>query len=190
MSIAHPQPRGSVVHRVALWLSFAFAVGLGVNVGGALLATTAIFPVWSASPEAAAAWTGAVDETRFFVAVSPLVMILAAATLLASWRAAPEARPWMRVAAVLYILFFVGTLAYFVPGQIAMKGETGALLPPGELGSLLQRWVALNWVRQAVGLVAFTSAIHALGLAYAGAARIRETARTVDDDAVRQPVPV
>jgi hypothetical protein len=190
MSDAHLQPRDSAVHPVVLWLSFAFAVGLGVNVGGALLATTVIFPAWSASPEAAAAWTGAVDETRFFVAVSPLVLILAVATLLASWRAAPEARPWMRVAAVLYILFFVATLAYFVPGQLAMKGEAGPLLPPGDLGSMLQRWVTLNWVRQAVGLVAFASAVHALGLAYAGAARSRETARRADDAVVRQPAPV
>jgi hypothetical protein len=190
MSDPHPRARGSAVQRVALWLSFAFAVGLGVNVGGALLATTAIFPAWSASPQAAVAWTGAVDETRFFVAVSPLVMVLAVATLLASWRAAPEARRWMRVAAVLYILFFVATLAYFVPGQLAMKGEAGALLPPADLGSMLQRWVALNWVRQAVGLVAFASSVHALGLAYAGAARSRETARTIDDAIVRHPAPV
>ena len=145
---------------------FAFAAVVGINVGGALLASVVIFPVWSVSPEAAAAWNGAVDEARFFVVVSPLALLLAVVTAIVSWRAEPPLRKWMRLSAVLFIAFFVVTMAYFVPGQARMKGEAGAVLPQAELAAQLRTWVTLNWGRQALGVIAFGAALHAAGLSY------------------------
>jgi hypothetical protein len=150
----------------ARWLLLAFAGLLGLNIGAALFATVVIFPVWSASPEAAVAWERTVDEARFFGVVSPLVLVLAIATLVASRWMDRSIRGWMRAAAVLYLLFFAATLAYFVPGQATLQGGVAALRPPQELSASLQQWVMLNWVRQGVGLLAFGSALHALGLAY------------------------
>jgi hypothetical protein len=148
------------------WLLLAFAGFLGLNIGAALLATVVIFPVWSASPEAAVEWQRVVDEARFFVVVSPLVLVLAVATLVASWWVDREVRLWMRIAAASYLVFFAATMAYFVPGQAALQGEAAALLRRQELSASLQRWVALNWVRQVAGLLALGSALHALGLSY------------------------
>jgi hypothetical protein len=150
----------------ARWLLLAFAGFLGLNVGAGLLASVVIFPVWSASPEAAAAWQRAVDEARFFIVVSPLVLVLAVASLVASWWVDRDVRLWMRTAAVLYLVFFAATMVYFVPGQAALQGDTAAFLPAQELSASLQRWITLNWVRQVVGLLAFGSALHALGLSY------------------------
>jgi hypothetical protein len=150
----------------ARWLLLAFAGFLGLNIGAALFATAVIFPVWSASPEAAVNWQRVVDEARFFVVVSPLVLALAVAVLVASVWAGREVRFWMRAAAVLYLIFFVATVSYFVPGQAALQGDPAALLPAQELSGSLQRWVALNWVRQVVGLLAFGFALHVLGLSY------------------------
>jgi hypothetical protein len=104
----------------------------------------------------------------FFVVISPLALVLAVATLLVSGRVDRTLRFWVRTAATLYLVFFVATLVYFVPGQAALQGDAAALLPPEELGASLRRWVALNWVRQAVGLLTFGAALHALGLSYAG----------------------
>jgi hypothetical protein len=148
------------------WLMLAFAGLLGLNIGAALFATVVIFPVWSASPEAAVEWQRVVDEARFFVVVSPLVLVLAVATLVASWWVDSEVRSWMRIAAASYLVFFAVTMAYFLPGQAALQGEAAALLPRQELSASLQRWVALNWVRQVAGLLALGSALHALGLSY------------------------
>jgi hypothetical protein len=151
----------------ARWLLLAFAGFLGLNIGAALFATVVIFPVWSASPEAAAAWQRVVDEARFFIVVSPLVLVLAVASLVASGWVERGVRLWMRIAAVLYLVFFAATMIYFVPAQAALHGDTAAFLPAQELSASLQRWVTLNWVRQLVGLLAFGSALHALGLSYA-----------------------
>jgi hypothetical protein len=148
------------------WVFLAFTGLLGLNVGAALFASVVIFPLWSGSPEAAVAWERTVDEARFFGVVSPLVLVLATATLIVSRWLEPGARRWMRAAAVLYLLFFAATLAYFVPGQAALQGEAAALRPPQELSASLKEWVMSNWGRQFVGLLAFGSALHALGLSY------------------------
>ena len=148
------------------WLLFAFTLLMGIGVGGALLTTVVIFPAWTASPEAATSWPNTVNEGLFFVVVSPLLFLLSLATLIASWRVTPPLSKWMRIATILYILIFVATMLYFVPGQLAMKGEAGARIPAAELSSMLQRWVALNWIRQGVGVLAFGAALHALGISY------------------------
>lgn len=156
------------------WLLFAFTMLMGICVGGALLTTVVIFPAWSASPEAAAGWRNVVNEGLFFVVASPSLFLLSLATLIASWWAAPPPlRKRMRIATILYIAIFIVTMLYFVPGQVAMKGEAGARMPAAELGSMLRQWVTLNWVRQGVGVLAFGAALHALGLSY-GMARGRE----------------
>ena len=120
------------VHQGAMhWLLFAYTFVLAVNVGGALLATAVIFPVWSASPATAKAWTGVVNEAPFFVVVSPIVLLLAIATLIMSGRAPKQRRAWIRVSTGLYLVFFVATLTYFVPGQAALHGTTGVQLAKG-----------------------------------------------------------
>jgi hypothetical protein len=149
------------------WVFMAFTFALAVNIGAALLASTVIFPVWSASPAAARAWTGEVNEAAFFMRVSPAVLLLAVASLLMSRRVPVESRRWIRMSAGLYLLFFAATLAYFVPGQEALHGAGGASIADAELSSRLQTWVALNWVRQAVGAFALGAALYALTLSHA-----------------------
>jgi hypothetical protein len=156
---------------LARWTAFAFAFAVGINIGGALLATVVIFPVWSHSQAAAMAWEGRVDEASFFVVVAPIAMLLAVASFAASWRASPAARRWMRIAPLFYAAFFIITITYFVPEQLAMKGEAGARLPSMELAGRLERWVILNWVRQVFGVTVFLAALHALGLTYCGVMR-------------------
>ncbi len=160
-SLPNAQPRPLV-----RWLLFAFTLLMGIGVGGAILTTVVIFPAWTASPEAATSWPDTVNEGLFFVFVSPLLFLLSLATLIASWRVAPPLRKWIRIATIIYILIFIVTMLYFVPGQLAMKGAAGARIPAAELGSMLRRWVALNWVRQGAGVLAFGAALHALGLSY------------------------
>ncbi len=70
-----------------------------------------------------------------------------------------------------YILAFVVTLAYFVPLQDMVKGEAGAKIPVAELRSMLSQFMTFNYIRQAIGLLAFGAALHALGLSYRMAGR-------------------
>jgi hypothetical protein len=147
-------------------LLFAYAALVGINVGGALLASAVVFPAWSASPEAAMAWARPVDEARFFAVVSPVVLLLAVSVLVTAQFRGTALRRWMRWAGALYVLFFVITVGYFVPGQAALQGEAAAALAAPELAVALERWVRFNWLRQALGLATFGVALHTLGTAY------------------------
>ncbi len=55
--------------------------------GAGAFVTTVIFPLWTASPEAAVGWTPNtpyyVEEGRFFILASPLLLLLAVVTLIA-----------------------------------------------------------------------------------------------------------
>jgi uncharacterized membrane protein len=112
-----------------------------------------------------------VNEAAFFMRVSPVVLVLAVVSLVMSPRAPVESRRWIRLSAGLYLLFFAATLAYFVPGQEALRGAGGASIADADLESRLQTWVALNWVRQAVGVFTLAAALHALTLSHAHSPR-------------------
>ena len=151
-------------------LLFAFAALMGIEFGAGMFVTAVIFPLWTASPEAAIGWTANrpyyVEEGVFFIVISPTLFLLSIITLIAGWRAAPPLRFWLRIATISFIILFVATLAYFVPLQDMVKGEAGTKVSTAELGLMLKRFVALNYIRQAIGLFAFGSALHALGLSY------------------------
>lgn len=152
------------------WLLFAFTALMAIQLGAGAFVTAVIFPLWTASPEAAIGWTANtpyyVNEGVFFMIADPLLFLLAIVTLIAGWRAAPPLRLWLRIAAISYILIFIVTLAYFVPVQDMMKGEAGTKVATAELSSMLQRFVALNYIREAIGLLVFGAALHTLGLSY------------------------
>lgn len=156
-------------------LLLCFTALMGIEVGAGAFVTFVIFPLWTASPGAAIGWTGDmpyyVEEGRFFIFASPLLFLLSVATLIASWHVEPHVRTWLRIATVSFIIIFVVTLAYFVPAQNLMKGQAGTKIPAAELGSMLRRFVTLNWVRQASGLLAFGAALHAFALSYRAAGR-------------------
>jgi hypothetical protein len=161
------QEAGMAMSRIARqWLLFLYAAFLGFNVGGGLLASAVIFPTWAASREAAIGWERVVDEAGYFVVISPVVLLLAIASLAAAFRAGPELRRSSTASAALYVLFLAATLAYFVPGQAALQGPAAAAIPPAEHAELMDRWLQLNWIRQGTGVLSFVLALHALGLSY------------------------
>lgn len=152
------------------WLLFAFTALMGIELGAGAFVTAVICPLWTASPQAALGWTANtpyyVEEGVFFILVSPLLLLLSIVTLIAGRRAAPPLRLWLRIATISYMLIFIVTLAYFVPLQDMVKGEAGTKISMAELSSMLQRFAALNYLRQAIGLLTFGAALHALGLSY------------------------
>jgi hypothetical protein len=157
-------------HRFLRALLFAFAALTGIEMGAGAFVTSVIFPLWTASPQAAIGWTTStpyyVEEGVFFIIASPLLFLLSIVTLVAGWRAIPPLRLWLRIATIAYILVFIMTLAYFVPLQDMVKGEAGTKIPAAELSSMLRRFVTFNYIRQAIGLLTFGAALHALGLSY------------------------
>jgi hypothetical protein len=158
---------------MAHYTLFAYVVVLGMETGAGLFTSLVVFPVWTASPEVVVGWKPSnpyfMEEGNFFMFISPTTTLLAIAVLILSRRLPPNVRPWARWSAVTFIVVAVVTAAYFVPVQFRMHGDAGAQLPRAELAAMLQRFVALNWVRQMSLVGAVVAAVHALGLSYRSA---------------------
>jgi Domain of unknown function (DUF1772) len=153
------------------WILFAYVVAVGLETGAGLFTSVVVFPVWTASPEVVITWRPSMpyymQEGDFFMFSSSTTMILALAVLiLYARRRAGRPRPWALGSAVTFLVVAAVTAAYFLPEQDRVHGDVGAGLPRAELAAMLERFVELNWIRQALLVAAFLAAVHALGLSY------------------------
>jgi hypothetical protein len=163
-------PGSRSLRPLQFWLLAAYTALLGIETGGGLFTTAAVFKVWAGSAAGAIGWDAGnpfyIEEGDFFMFTSPTLGILALATLIAGWRSAPPVRTWLRASTLVFIIVFVWTMAYFVPVQDALKGQAGAKLPVAQLEAMLWNFTWLNYVRQVMLVATFGSALHAFGLAY------------------------
>jgi hypothetical protein len=152
------------------WLVFTFTGLMGIETGAGLFTTKVVFPLWASSPEAAIGWLPSsryyLEEGDFFMFVSPTLLLVSIATLIAGWRAALPLRRWLRIATIVFIAIDIWTMAYFIPFQGWVKGEAGTKYATAQLASMLTTFVYLNYVRQVLLVLTLGVALHALGLLY------------------------
>jgi hypothetical protein len=161
---------------------FAYVVAMGLQAGAGVFVSAVVFPVWAASPEAVMGWKPTmpyfIEEGRFFMFASPLVTLLALILVIANRRFPAGVRGWILYSAVTLLVMSLWTMAYFLPEQGRVHGAAGARLPSQELAAALERFLTLNWIRQAFLLSAFVAAVHALGLCYRAPAPAASRQRT------------
>lgn len=166
------------VSSLVKWLLFIYAFVLGIYLGGAIFETVVIMPMWTASAAAARYFNqnplSVFNTGNFFFVVAPLSTLLSIVTLIAGWRAPRPVRFWLRLAIIPFLIVFLATAFYFVPEQVAIKGETAQNLSDAELTARAHRWVSLNWIRFGLAFPTWVMTLHALGLAY------RQSAKTSD----------
>jgi hypothetical protein len=152
------------------WILFAFVVAIGIETGAGLFTSVVVFPTWAASPEVVIGWKPTMpyfmEEGWFFQFSSSITTLLALVVGAMYKRFPANVRRWVLGSAAIFFLMAVATMVYYVPEQFRMHGDAGARLPREELAMMLDRFIALNWIRQVALVVAFTFAIHALGLMY------------------------
>lgn len=170
MTSDSPEVRWNSRDKISRWLLMALCLVLGIESGAGLLEAIVIVPLWSASAEAARGWSDGAkyiaEGGRFFGIFSPLLLLLTLATLIGGWRSPQPLRRWLFISAAIVLALMAATFVYYLPGQIAMKGATPVAVSDANLEAKARLWVILNWVRQLAGVVAFGSALHAVGLSY------------------------
>jgi hypothetical protein len=156
--------------RMRHWILFVYVVALGIQTGAGLFTSVVVYRVWAASPEVVIGWKPTMpyfmEEGWFFMFASPTTTLLALVVAATMWRAKVPSRPWALGSALAFIVVAAVTGAYFLPIQDEVHGDAGAALPREELAGMLEQFVALNWIRQAILVSAFIAAIHGLGLSY------------------------
>ncbi|HEX2444774.1 MAG TPA: hypothetical protein VHJ77_12575 [Vicinamibacterales bacterium] len=147
---------------VLLWL---FVLNLGVAFGAGLYEHRIVLPTWLiTSPDGSLHWNAEaalLDATgvRFwaFVTTGPLTLLVLA-NLWAAWRAAAPLRRWWMSAALLALLDRLLTFAYFIPTMIGLMQTPDS----AEAVARATQWSTLNYVRHALVLAAWISALKAL----------------------------
>ena len=159
------------IAQVFLWL---FVIALGIEIGAGLYETRVVLPLWtSAPPESVTAYHQhnvtnpqfALNAGgRFWMFATPLVGLLALATLLSGLRTRPQHRQWRIAGTVLALVVVLSTFGWFVPNIIRLHGNDVMAMSAGEVTSLTRWWVNLNWVRVIFYLAGWLSALRALSI--------------------------
>jgi Domain of unknown function (DUF1772) len=151
-----------------------FVIILGITVGGGLYETLVIMPVWTHSPpDSVLAYYHqnlahpqfAINQGgQFWIYVTPLLGLLAVATLVTGLRTGAVHQRWRIVAAALTLVVVVFTFTWFVPNILVLMGEGVTRLDREAVTSLTNWWVRLNWVRVVFYVTAWLAALRALTL--------------------------
>jgi hypothetical protein len=146
---------------VLLWL---FIINLGVAFGAGVYEHRIVVPRWITSNGPEVHWNAEAvrrDDTGLkfwaYVTTGPLTL-LTLANLFAAWTATGPARGWWLAAALLVLADRVVTFSYFIP---TMVGLMNAADSPASV-AIASRWSALNYVRHALVLGGWLTALKAL----------------------------
>jgi hypothetical protein len=154
------------VNAVLLWM---FIVNLGIAFGAGLYEHRIVVPRWlTKSPDGETHWRADAvrrDDTgrRFwaFVTTMPLTL-LTLANLFAASRASGDLRTWWLAAGFAALADRVFTFAYFIPTMIRLMNA------PDSSASVAtaSRWSHLNYLRQALVLIAWVAALKTFAIFY------------------------
>lgn len=156
----------TLIAEVLLWL---FVINLGIAYGAGLYEKRIVLPMWfSKSP--GAGWlvnAEAMRQTdtglRFwaFATTVPLTL-LTIANLVMALQSQDTRHEWWVAASALSLVERIGTLAFFIPTAIKLMRAEG--LPAGAASVLAGRWIHLNYVRDALSLLAWLAALRTLSV--------------------------
>jgi hypothetical protein len=152
------------ISRILLWL---FTINLGIAFGAGLYEHRIVVPRWiSSSSEYGTHWNAEAarrDDTglRFwaFVTTVPLTL-LTLANLFAAWRASGAVRGWWLAAGLAALADRTFTFSYFIPTMVRLMGATDS----SESVTIATRWWNLNYLRLAIGLVAWLATLRTFAL--------------------------
>lgn len=94
-----------------------------------------------------------------FVTTIPLTL-LTIANLIMAWQSQQPGRDWWIAAALLTVFERVATFAFFIPTII--KLQRAESLPASETHNVVTTWLRLNYIRNAITLIACFCALIAL----------------------------
>jgi hypothetical protein len=157
--------------QITLWF---FVIFLSIEVGAGLYETRVIVPRWSASPpESVWTWAdlratnaqAAIDPgTRFWVYVAPATGLSALLAFAFSFATKGAHRTWRLIGTILALVVVAATFIYFVPNIRLLLGPNSHNIDGEKVKALMDQWVMGNYVRAAVGIVAWLAALRAFSL--------------------------
>jgi hypothetical protein len=162
----------TTVRAVLLWL---FVINLGIASGAGLYEQRIVTPDWVSHDDGRTHWNAEAarrDDTglRFwaYVTTGPLTL-LTLASLVVAWKTSGPERGWWLTAALIVFADRLLTFSYFIPTMVGLMNAPDS---PAS-ASAATRWMTLNYLRHALVLAGWLSALKAFSLLYRGAADSR-----------------
>jgi hypothetical protein len=149
-----------------LWL---LVINLGIAFGAGLYESRIVFNNWlTSSTDSALHWNADAaqqDDTglRFWVFVTTVPLtLLTLANLAAAWRAIGTLRGWWLAASLAAMADRVFTFSYFIPTMVGLMQAPDS----AQAVATAMQWGNLNYLRHAMVLTAWLSALRAFSLLY------------------------
>lgn len=158
-----------MMSHIAEMLLALFILNLGVVFGAGLYEAKVILPLWfpKSSHSGYRVDTKAMHETdsgrKFwaFVSTGPLTL-LTVANLVLAWQSEQPGHTWWLAAALITLLERIGTFSFFIPTIIRL--QTADRLTSPQVSRLIGRWIGVNYIRNALTLLAWGAALMAFSL--------------------------
>ena len=162
--------------RLFLWIS---VIAWGILLGGKLFDLRVLVGAWSASPPESLSllpygprWP--VDTGEYFFPSSVALLICSFGALLAGWATPLRYRIWLALPPLMMLATLVFTILWFWPQNAALwavaQGAPAAETDPAIVGEMVQRWVAYDWLRVAMGFIGLVAAVKAISVPFPGLA--------------------
>ena len=147
-------------------LLFLFVINLGVSFGAGLYETRIVLPLWfpktaSLGYQVNAEAMQTIDTGRrfwAFVTTIPLTL-LTIANLILAWQSDHPAHNWWLTSAFIVLVERLSTFTFFIPTVI--KLQKASQLSASQVARSVSLWIKLNYVRNALILVAWLLSMRA-----------------------------
>jgi hypothetical protein len=171
--------------RLFLWIS---VIAWGILLGGKLFDLRVLVGAWSASPPESLSllpygprWP--VDTGEYFFPSSVALLVCSFGALIAGWKTPLRYRAWLTLPPFMMLATLVFTILWFWPQNAALwavaQGAPTAETDPSIVREMVQRWVAYDWLRVAMGFIGLIAAVKAISVPF--------PALPNSDDHLRQP---
>jgi uncharacterized membrane protein len=154
------------VNLVANGVSWLLVIAFALVLGGQLLDTVVLVPIWaSAPPQSLSEWMkspAAARVPRFFARLLPVLLAVSVLGLAVALVLGLGDRRALALAGLCGILHMALIFVFFIPTNRALGFLPGAAADPSRWGELIQKWLFWNRVRiclDTVGLIAAVLAV-------------------------------
>jgi len=157
--------------QITLWF---FVIFLSIEVGAGLYETRVVVPRWSVSPpESVWEWADlratnaqvAIDPgKRFWIYIAPAIGLSGLLAFAFSFVTKGAHRKWRLIGTILALVVVAATSIYFVPSIRLLLGSDSHNIDGARVKTLANQWVVWNYVRAAIGVVAWLAVLRAFSL--------------------------
>jgi hypothetical protein len=163
--------------RSFLWIS---VIAWGCLLGAKLFDLQVLVAAWSASPPDSLNLLPygpryPVDTGEFFIPSSAALLVSTLGALIAGWRTPTNYRVLLAVSLLAIFGTLILTVTIFWPLNAALwavaQGSPNAVQEHDSIIRMVREWVALDWVRVAIGTAGFVASIRAISIPYPVALR-------------------